>query len=233
MGLIRKKKKAAVILAAGSSSRMNGTDKLEAQLCGESVICRSIRAFEINAGISEIVLVVRKDRLSEAAALAAEFSKVKKIVGGGETRMQSAYNGVMAVSPGCGIILIHDAARPLVSQEIINRTAAAAEKYSAALPAAPVKSTIKTVRDGFVTGTADRSELYEAQTPQAFSAELIKAALTDAVKNGLELTDDCAAAERLGMRAFITEGEYENIKITTPEDLTIAEALSKRKAERA
>ncbi|MCR4771035.1 MAG: 2-C-methyl-D-erythritol 4-phosphate cytidylyltransferase [Oscillospiraceae bacterium] len=228
MSLLRKKQKAAaVIVAAGSSTRMGGIDKLTAELCGETVISRTVAAFEQAGEISEIIIVTREDRLEEMSALVSRFTKVKKTVRGGKTRTESALAGVAAVSPRCGIILIHDAARPLVSARLISESAAAAAKYGAALPAIPVKDTVKSVSDGFVERTCDRSVMYLAQTPQAFRAELIKAALSDAVKNGAELTDDCAAAERLGMRPFVTSGDNLNIKITTPEDLLIAEAILK------
>ncbi|MBO4331432.1 MAG: 2-C-methyl-D-erythritol 4-phosphate cytidylyltransferase [Oscillospiraceae bacterium] len=228
MSLLNKRKKAAaVIVAAGSSKRMRGTDKLTAELCGESVICRTVGAFERSAEISEIILVTREDRLEEMSGYVSRFGKVKKVVSGGKTRTESALAGVGEVSRDCGVILIHDGARPLVCDKLIKESVRAAIRYGAALPAAPVRDTVKRVSDGFVTETCDRSELVLAQTPQAFKAELIKAALTDAVKNGAELTDDCAAVERLGMRPFVISGDHENIKITTPEDLTIAEAILK------
>ncbi|MBP5167292.1 MAG: 2-C-methyl-D-erythritol 4-phosphate cytidylyltransferase [Oscillospiraceae bacterium] len=226
MSLLKKRKKAAaVIVAAGSSSRMGGLDKLTAELCGESVISRTVEAFDRAEEISEIILVAREDRLEEMARYAARFDKLKKVVRGGRTRTESALAGVTEASRRCGIILIHDGARPLVSERLIRESVEAASEYGAALPAVPVKDTIKSVSEGFVTKTCDRSVLYGAQTPQAFKAELIKAALTDAVKNGVELTDDCAAVERLGMRPFVIKGDHGNIKITTPEDLAVAEAI--------
>ncbi len=131
----------------------------------------------------------------------------------------------MAANPEAEIILIHDGARPLVSEAVIKAAVEGAEKYGAALPAAAVTDTIKICENGFVTSTQDRNKLFAAQTPQAFQSELIKAALSDAVEKGLELTDDCAAVERLGMKVRIVEGDSLNRKITVPADLTVAEAL--------
>jgi 2-C-methyl-D-erythritol 4-phosphate cytidylyltransferase len=138
----------------------------------------------------------------------------------------------MAADPGAEIILIHDGARPLVTEAVIRAAAEGAKEYGAALPAVPVTDTIKVSGDGFVESTPDRSTLFAAQTPQAFQAELIKAALTDAVEKGLELTDDCAAVERLGMRVRLVTGDGENRKITTPPDLAMAETLLRQRLDK-
>ncbi len=215
----------AVILAGGSSKRMGGEDKLAALLDGRTVLAWSLRAFQACDFIQEIIVVTREEGKRNAFLSCEGCDKVARVVNGGANRTASAYQGVMAADPEAEIILIHDGARPLVTEKVIRAAAEGARKYGAALPVVPVTDTIKIARDGFVDSTPERSTLFAAQTPQAFRGDLIKAALTDAVEKGLELTDDCAAVERLGMRVRLVEGDGDNRKITTPPDLLAAEAL--------
>ena len=217
----------AVIVAAGSSRRMGGTDKLAAPLAGSTVIAHTIRAFQESAEVGEIVLVLRQGAERSALEGASGCNKLSRIVHGGDTRTQSAYAGVMACDAGAEIILIHDGARPLVTKEVIRSAVEGARKYGAAVPVTPVTDTVKVGKDGFADSTPDRSTLFAAQTPQAFRAELIKAALQDAVDKKLSLTDDCAAVERLGMHVKLVEGDVRNRKITLPADLALAEVLYK------
>ena len=217
----------AVIVAAGSSRRMGGTDKLAAPLAGSTVIAHTIRAFQESAEVGEIVLVLRQGAERSALAGASGCDKLSRIVHGGDTRTQSAYAGVMACDPEAEIILIHDGARPLVTKEVIRNAVEGARKFGAAVPVTPVTDTVKVGKDGFADSTPDRSTLFAAQTPQAFRAELIKAALQDAVDKKLSLTDDCAAVERLGMHVKLVEGDVRNRKITLPADLALAEVLYK------
>ena len=214
----------AVIVAAGSSRRMGGTDKLAA---GSTVIAHTIRAFQESAEVGEIVLVLRQGAEGSALEGASGCDKLSRIVHGGDTRTQSAYAGVMACDPEAEIILIHDGARPLVTKEVIRSAVEGARKFGAAVPVTPVTDTVKVGKDGFADSTPDRSTLFAAQTPQAFRAELIKAALQDAVDKKLSLTDDCAAVERLGMHVKLVEGDVRNRKITLPADLALAEVLYK------
>ncbi len=234
IGINREKKKrksgglvSAVIVAAGSSSRMGGLDKLAAPLAGSTVIAHAIRAFQESPEVGEIVLVLRKGAEKPALEGGSGCDKLSRIIHGGDTRTQSAYAGVMACDPKAEIILIHDGARPLVTGEVIHNAVEGARKYGAAVPVTPVTDTIKVGKDGFADSTPDRSTLFAAQTPQAFRAELIKAALQDAVNKGLSLTDDCAAVEKLGMRVKLVEGDARNRKITLPTDLALAEELFK------
>ncbi len=217
----------AVIVAAGSSRRMGGTDKLAAPLAGSTVIAHTIRAFQESAEVGEIVLVLRQGAEGSALEGASGCDKLSRIVHGGDTRTQSAYAGVMACDPEAEIILIHDGARPLVTKEVIRSAVEGARKFGAAVPVTPVTDTVKVGKDGFADSTPDRSTLFAAQTPQAFRAELIKAALQDAVDKKLSLTDDCAAVERLGMHVKLVEGDVRNRKITLPADLALAEVLYK------
>ena len=215
----------AVIVAAGRSARMGGIDKLIAELGGLPVLRRTLLAVAAAPEVEEIVLVVRPGREEELAAAAGPCLKLRAVVPGGETRQQSVLAGVQALSPGCELVAIHDGARPLVSQRVLEEVLAAAAVCSAAAPATPVKDTIKAAHNGVIESTPDRSTLFAVQTPQVFDADLIRTALTRAVEEGAELTDDCGAVERLGIPVRLTAGEYINLKITTPEDAAVAEAL--------
>ena len=215
---------AAILVAAGSSSRMDGQDKLLAELGGMTVLERSALAFEQNDRISELVVVTRADRLDEISKLldARGLSTLTMVAAGGETRADSVRAGLEHISKKAALVAIHDAARPLVSQRIINETVAMAIKTRASAPAIPVKDTIKVAKSGAVVSTPDRKTLYAVQTPQVFDADLLRAAHKKAEKSGKELTDDCLAAEQLGLKVFLTQGEETNLKITTPLDLRIA-----------
>ena len=216
----------AVVVAAGASRRM-GQDKLALRFCGDTVIGHTLRAFQDSPDVDELVLVVREGGEKPVLEAASGCNKVTRIVHGGATRTESALRGVMACDSGTEIILIHDGARPLVSEAVIRGAVAGARQFSAAVPVTPVTDTVKVGRDGFAAETPPREELFAAQTPQAFRSELIKAALQDAVDHQLTLTDDCAAVERLGMRVKLVEGDVRNRKITYPSDLPLAEVLWK------
>ncbi len=215
----------AVIVAAGSATRMGGIDKTFADLAGEPVLLRSVRAFADCDCIKEIVVVVRADKLDEAAALCADIPKVIAVIAGGEDRPASVRNGLGALSKKARLAAIHDGARPLVTMEVIDRTVRAAHSYGAAAPGIPVKDTVKIVQGGVVTGTPDRSSLQAIQTPQVFDIDLLKGALKKAKKDKALITDDCSAVERIGMSVKVVEGDERNIKITTPLDLKLAEML--------
>lgn len=194
-------------------------------LAGEPVILRTLRAFEKSPVIGEIIVVTRFDLLEDIAAFGSEIKKLKKVIVGGKTRTESVQNGLFAVSKRARLIAIHDGARPLVSQEIIRDAVHRAERYNAAAPAVPVTSTIKQVKSSVVIETPERSELFEVQTPQVFAADLIKGAVSAAISANRQFTDDCAAVEAIGATVHITKGSHENIKLTTPIDMTIAEAI--------
>ena len=215
----------AVIVAAGSASRMGGIDKIRADLAGEPVIHRTARAFQECDAIKEIVIVTRQDLMEEIAALCADLPKVQAVVAGGSSRQESVENGLNALSKKVKLAAIQDGARPLVTGELIDRTVRAAHSYGAAAPAIPVKDTIKVVQGGIVKETPDRSSLRAVQTPQVFDADLLRGALKKAKEDKAEVTDDCSAVERLGMSVKLVEGDEENIKITTPIDLKIAQLL--------
>lgn len=217
----------AVIVAAGSSQRM-GSDKIMMKLGAMPVLARTVLAFENNENVDEIIIVTKTEKLEEIADMCFKngLHKVKQVVSGGATRMESALAGVSACRHGAELIAIHDGARPLVSQELITRTIEAARAYRAAVPAVASTDTLKIVDErGFITGTLDRSVTRRVQTPQVFEADLIKGALTKAVELKLTLTDDCSAMDMMGVKTITVEGDPTNIKITTPEDMVTAKAI--------
>ena len=216
----------AVVVAAGSSTRM-GMDKLMLPLDETPVIVYTLRAVQAAPSVGEIILVTREDLIVPMSQLCQDYaiSKVTKVVRGGASRTQSVRLGTLEVSGDAQVIAIHDGARPFVSAEVIERAVAQAMETGAAAPAVPVKDTIKVAHDGVVESTPDRACLFAVQTPQVFESSLIKAALQKALDDGLELTDDCAAVERLGMKVALTRGDERNIKLTTPEDLAVAQAI--------
>ena len=214
-----------VVVAAGSASRMGGIDKVMAQLKGEPMIVRTVRTFQECDAVSEIVIVTREDLIGPIMDLCAGYDKVTTVVKGGSSRQESVELGLEALSKKIKLAAIHDGARPLATYELIDRAIRAANTYGAAAPAIPVKDTIKTVEGGLVVNTPDRSKLRAVQTPQVFDIDLLKGALAKAKQDKAEVTDDCSAVERLGMKVKIVEGDERNIKVTTPMDLKIAEML--------
>ncbi len=222
---------AAVVLAAGQGKRMqSGVAKQYLLLKERPVIWYSLEAFE-KSPVDEVILVTGKeetDWVQEHIVDRYGFKKVRAVVAGGAERYHSVCRGLSALDgqdQRPDLVLIHDGARPLISEEVIRRTIEAAREYGACVAAVPVKDTVKRAAGGVVEETLERASLFAVQTPQVFEAGLIKAALTKALEEGAELTDDCAAVERLGMKVALTRGAYENLKITTVEDLILAEAL--------
>ena len=221
----------AIIVAAGSASRMNGVDKILTKLDGMPVICRTLEAFDHNVLVDEIVVVARRETMEQVAELCAQYPKVRVVVPGGATRAESVLAGLAAASEQTQFVAVHDGARPLVSDDIVTKTIAKAEKFSAAAPAIAVKDTIAVTQNGEATHTPSRDTLRAVQTPQVFDRDLLEAALENAKQKELTLTDDCSAVEALGMKIQLTDGDEENIKITTPMDLELAELILKRRRE--
>lgn len=219
----------AIVPAAGRSVRMGG-DKLFLPLGDMPVILRTLRTLESSVYITEIVIAAREEQIVPLGQLCkdAALEKVRKIVVGGETRSASVLAGLREADPSSELIAIHDGDRPLVTVDIINAAIEKAALCGAAAPAVPVKDTVKRAANGVVSGTLDRSELYAVQTPQVFEHGLILGALEKALADGAELTDDCSAVERIGMPVSLTEGSYDNIKLTTPEDLAVGAAILER-----
>ncbi len=224
----------AVIVAAGSSQRMGGNDKIMMKLGAMPVLARTVLAFENNPLIDEIIIVTRTEKLEETADLCYKngLHKVRQVISGGSTRTESALAGVSAARHDAELIAIHDGARPLVSQELITKVITAARDHRSAVPAIASTDTLKAVDEkGMVAGTVDRASTVRVQTPQVFDADLIKGALTLAAEKGIPLTDDCSAMELMGVRTFVVEGEPENIKITTPDDMLLARAIVEDRGE--
>lgn len=218
---------AAVVPAAGSAVRMEGVDKVFVELGGVPVIARSVGALNDCELIDEIIIVTREESIVPITDLcrAHGFTKVKTVVKGGASRAESVRLGLAEVSPKADLAAIHDGARPFVSQEVLCEAILTAERTNAAAPAIPVVDTIKVAQAGLVERTPDRSTLFAVQTPQVFEYGLITGALEKALQDGTPLTDDCSAVEALGMHVTLTAGARENIKITTPLDLAIGEAI--------
>lgn len=216
-----------VLVAAGSSARMEGHDKILHDLAGTPVIIHSLRPFEASALVQEIVIVTRHDAMVEIGQLCKLYglSKVSKILPGGDSRADSVRLGVAEVRETAELVAIHDGARPLVSIALLDEAIRAAADFGAAAPGIPVKDTIKSVAGGVVQETLPRDSLRAVQTPQVFERSLLRAALAKAQQDGVVLTDDCTAVERLGFPVVITQGSEENLKLTTPHDLLLAERI--------
>ena len=222
---------AAVVLGAGSAQRM-GFDKMTVMLDRQPVLVRAVNAFEQSPLIEEIVVVTRADRIEEIADLCRQYnlSKVTAVVCGGKTRTESALAGVMALKKDCRLTAIHDGARPLVSKELIEACIRKASIQYAAIPVLKSTDTLRGVDEkGTLTGVYDRNTIVRVQTPQVFLTELVKGALSDAVQKGLTFTDDATAVERLGVKIQAVEGEENNLKLTTPQDLVTAQGILERK----
>ena len=204
-----------------------GEDKLLLPLDEQPVLVRTLRALDRCPYITEIVVVTRSDLIVPVGQLCKDYAlgKVTKVIVGGKTRTRSVLAGVRELDPKAELAAVHDGARPLVGQAVLEGAILRARECGAAAPAVPVKDTVKRAKDGLVSATLERSELFAVQTPQVFEPSLLKAALSKALEDGAELTDDCAAVERLGIGVALTQGEYRNLKITTPEDMAAAEAL--------
>lgn len=215
----------AIILAAGKSRRI-GEDKLFYPILNRPLLSWTLEVFQKFPSVSSIVLVLNEDNLERGKKLVKEygFDKVEKIVIGGQRRQDSVKEGLKYL-PFCDWVMIHDGSRPCLSSEIIERGLEIARVYKAAIPAVPVKETVKVVEENFIVSTPERSKLWLAQTPQIFSFELVK----KAYEIEKEASDDASLVEAIGHPIPIFFGSYENIKVTTPEDLIVAELWLKRR----
>ena len=217
----------AIILGAGSGSRMKiEKSKLLLEIGGKTVIERSVDAFLNISDIDEIIVTVREQDIEAFSSLITD-ERVSFVIGG-ETRQKSVKNAVETIDSG-DLIIIHDGARPLIKAEDIEKTIREAKDFGAAAVGVKVKDTIKVIDvDGFVVDTPDRSTLFSVQTPQIFNFELYKQALEKAEKENMDFTDDCQLIEFIGQKVKMAEGSYSNIKITTQEDIPLAEILIER-----
>lgn len=217
-----------IIAAAGNSSRM-GENKQKMLIGGVPVLARTMLAFESCKSVMEIIISTQKGEEEFVKELAERYNvtKFKTAVAGGKSRQESVLSGLDNISKESRMIAVHDGARPFVSPELIEKAIADARIFGGAALGVPVKDTIKTVHDGLITDTPPRQYLYAIQTPQVFKRKLYFEAAAFAKAHELDFTDDCQLVEAMGAKIAVTTGDYKNIKITTPEDIKIAEAFIK------
>ncbi len=222
-----------VVVAAGTASRMQGIDKVLAPLGDVPILVRTLQVFQDCPDVAEIVVVTREDLLVEIGKICKAYllDKVSKIVVGGAERVLSVRAGLREVDREAQLIAIHDAARPFLTQQVLKEVLDQAAASGAAAPAVPVNDTIKRAENAIVQETVDRSTLWAIQTPQVFQADLIRAAVEKACTDGAQVTDDCSAVERLGMKVVLTAGDRQNIKVTTPFDLMLGETILTQRGE--
>ncbi len=217
----------AIIAAAGQGKRMGlKRNKIFVPLFHEPIIVQTVKALANSQLIDQFIIVTDPQEVLEVQALVLQCGLTKpcRIVAGGSERQYSIANA-LAVAPDHGLLLIHDGARPLIDSGTIEKVIIAAELSQAAVVGVPVKDTVKCVKNGMVVATPDRQLLWSVQTPQVFDAKIIKLAYRQAAEQGFLGTDDASLVEKLGVKVVMVEGKYENIKITTPEDITVARAL--------
>ena len=227
----------AVILAGGIGSRFGNEDgtKQNVIVGGVPAIVRACLPFDSCGMVDEIVIVARAEEIETVNGYVSEYglAKVTKVVAGGATRRESSYNGSLAVSDKCKYIAIHDAARCLVTGKVISDTLSAAYRYGAAAAAERVVDTVKiATSNGFIKETADRNFVWLVKTPQVFKFHMYETASEYAKRDGFEATDDCSMAERLGFSVKLVDCGSENIKLTTRDDLALAEYILKKRDER-
>ncbi len=217
----------AIIVCAGNSTRMGGVNKILMPLGERLVIGVTMLAFEQVEEVSEIVIVAREADIPaiQAEAQAAGITKLSACTTGGATRQESVINGIRQIGKSSNLVAIHDGARPLVKAEHIRRVIKDASVFGGATLGVPVKDTIKTVDGGLIIDTPPRKSLYITQTPQIFKRDLYFEGIDFALEHGLDFTDDCQLVEAIGGKVYMTTGDYTNIKITTPEDIRLAETL--------
>ncbi|MBI4288900.1 MAG: 2-C-methyl-D-erythritol 4-phosphate cytidylyltransferase [Chloroflexi bacterium] len=218
----------AVIVAAGASQRMQGVDKLFVPLAGRPLLLWSVEAFQLCEAIHYIVLVVHENSLAKATAMATAqgWSKIVEVCAGGARRQDSVSRGIGRLPP-CDWVVVHDGARPCVTPGLISLGLAEARPTGSAIAAVPVTDTIKLVSpDGLIKRTLPRDQLWAIQTPQVFRIDIIRAAYTGALQ---DVTDDASLVEKMGYPVKVFRGSYDNIKVTSPPDLAVAEYILERR----
>ena len=203
-------------------------------LGAKPVIIRTLMAFQKSPMVDDIVVVTKMEKITAIADMIKlyDITKVTQVISGGATRVESSLAGVSAVRRGAKLIAIHDGARPLVSQELIERVVKEANEHISAVPVLPSTDTLKQVDSrGVIVEGVDRASVFRVQTPQVFDADIIKGALTKAVEKRLPITDDCSAVDMMGFSTYTVEGDAGNIKLTLPEDMVLAEAILKSRGE--
>ena len=221
----------AIFPAAGRGKRMGmQVNKIFLSLANRTVLRHTLETFSQCAAIDELIVVASPDETDVVRELLKTIPHLKpwQVVAGGAERQYSIANALAVIQPETELILVHDEARPLISVEVIERVIAETREYGATITAVPVKDTIKVVDgDGIVTATPNRSSLWAVQTPQGFKRDLLLKAYEKAAEEQFLGTDDASLVERIGQKVKVVQGEYMNIKMTTPEDLMMAEAFIK------
>ena len=222
----------AIFPAAGQGRRMKaGKNKVLLKLALKPLLLHTLHRFSDVPEVGELIVVTGREEMGEVRSIlsAAKGLKPWRLVEGGSERQYSIWNGLKTVSDEADIVLVHDAARPLVTKAVIERVIEGARKYGGAVAAVPEKNTVKVVdEEGFVVSTPPRDRLWAVQTPQGFRKEILVEANIRAEADGFLGTDDASLVERIGVPIKVVEGDYSNIKITTPEDMVTAEAFMKQ-----
>ncbi|MHB1128147.1 MAG: 2-C-methyl-D-erythritol 4-phosphate cytidylyltransferase [Bacillota bacterium] len=228
----------AIVAAAGRGQRMGvGLSKQYLSLAKRPVLAHTLDLFERCTSVDEIIIVVSPDDLEycrQNVVVPGKYKKIRQLIAGGEERQHSVYNGLVQVSQRCSLVVVHDGARPLLTLDILESVIDTAGREGAAIAAVPVKDTIKVGNaEGIVCATPERRNLWSVQTPQAFKKEILLEAYELARREKLIATDDASLVENLGYPVRLVEASYENLKITTPDDMWVAEAILKRRNDDA
>lgn len=222
-------KSTAIIVAGGTGTRFGSEiPKQFMEVLGKPVISYTINAVSMCKDIDNIILVTLPEYIVYCKDIVDTFGfkKVKKIVCGGKTRSESVYNGIKELDDSCDIVVIHDGARPLIDTDTISKCIASAFEHGCSAAGVKMKDTVKiSDSDNFIESTANREKLWQIQTPQTFRKDIVLSLHEDAHSKKISTTDDCVLAENAGYRVKIVEGKYENIKITTPQDIYIMKGL--------
>ncbi len=225
----------AIIVAAGLGTRM-GSDTTKQLMCvgAYPIIVRTVKQFEACDDIDEIIIVSRREEFDTIGGFIKQygFKKITHVVSGGDTRQASVLHGLSKVDKRSEFVTIHDGVRCLITPSQITQVCRTAYRYGAATAACVSKDTVKmSDGKGFIKETVDRDLVWMAQTPQIFNTDMYKTAAYSAKKDGFTATDDNSLAERMGFRVFLCDTGYENLKITTPEDIFTAESILKARGE--
>ncbi|NPV26966.1 MAG: 2-C-methyl-D-erythritol 4-phosphate cytidylyltransferase [Firmicutes bacterium] len=226
----------AIIAAAGQGKRMGvGRNKQYLSLIGQPILARTLAVFQSSPLIDDLVVVVARGEVDYCVREIVQkyrFFKVSRVIAGGKERQDSVFEGLRHLQDDCSLVVVHDGARPLLTPVILSRVIQQAELDGAAVAAVPVKDTIKVVdEDGLVVTTPGRKQLWAIQTPQVFRRDILQSAYEQAYRDGFWGTDDASLVERLGLPVRVVMSSYDNLKITTPDDLILAETIWQRRTD--
>ena len=220
----------AILAIAGSGTRLKTSDpKALISICDKPIFVYSLEAFEKSTLIDSVVIVTQEKFIDQFNEIIEKYGikKVKKIVVGGDTRFESVNNGLQNIDDDTDIVIVHDGARPLITSDLVDRSIESTKEHGAVIVAVEVKPTIKRVgADLFVEETLNRNELWEVQTPQVFKKDILLKAHAQKISD--VPTDDASLVEQIGVKVKILKGDYKNIKVTTKEDIIVAEAFLKQ-----